>query len=247
MFYVGVDEAGRGPMIGPLVVTAIAIPEEDIQLLEEHKITDSKKITKKNREVSFKLIEKYSKERDWKIYTTICNAIDIDLAMETSNLNILETELFAKSINQLNLNSEGKGKIILDACDIDEKRFGDRVSKKIHKWPWKSWKLISKHKADTTDRIVGAASIVAKVTRDKIIKEIGKEIGLDIGSGYPSDPKSKSALIELCKGDKPHNCLRWNWSSIRKYWIQNKKNKMPKRQYSDANWKNVNQHRLSEF
>ena len=51
MFYVGVDEAGRGPMIGPLVVTAIAIPEKDIQLLEEHKITDSKKITKKNREV----------------------------------------------------------------------------------------------------------------------------------------------------------------------------------------------------
>ena len=73
-------------------------------------------------------------------------------------------------------------------------------------------KLISKHKADSTHRIVGAASIVAKVTRDKIIKEIGKEIGLDIGSGYPSDPKSKSALIELCNGDTPHNCLRWNWS-----------------------------------
>ena len=99
---------------------------------------------------------------------------------------------------------------------------------KIHKWPWKSWKLISKHKADSTHRIVGAASIVAKVTRDKIIKEIGKEIGLDIGSGYPSDPKSKSALIELCNGDTPHYCLRWNWSSIRKYWIQNKKSKFQK-------------------
>ena len=59
------------------------------------------------------------------------DAIEIDLAMETSNLNILETELFAKSINLLNLNSEGKGEIILDACDIDEKRFGDRVSKKF--------------------------------------------------------------------------------------------------------------------
>ena len=69
MYYVGVDEAGRGPMIGPLVVTAIAIPEDDIQLLEEHKITDSK--VTKNREMSFELIEKYSKERNWKIHTTI--------------------------------------------------------------------------------------------------------------------------------------------------------------------------------
>ena len=49
--------------------------------------------------MSFELIEKYSKERNWKIHTTICDAIEIDLAMETSNLNILETELFAKSIN----------------------------------------------------------------------------------------------------------------------------------------------------
>ena len=129
MYYVGVDEAGRGPMIGPLVVTAIAIPEDDIQLLEEHKITDSKKVTKKNREMSFELIEKYSKERNWKIHTTICDAIEIDLAMETSNLNILETELFAKSINLLNLNSEGKGEIILDACDIDEKDLGIEFQK----------------------------------------------------------------------------------------------------------------------
>ena len=115
---IGIDEAGRGPMIGPLVVTAIAIPEEDIQLLEEHKITDSKKVTKKNREMSFELIEKYSKERNWKIHSTICDAIEIDLAMETSNLNILETELFAKSINLLNLNSEGKGEIILDSSSV---------------------------------------------------------------------------------------------------------------------------------
>ena len=138
MYHIGVDEAGRGPMIGPLVVTAIAIPKDDLLILDEHNITDSKKLSPKNREIAFKLINKYSKERNWKIHTTICNAIDIDLAMETTNLNVLETELFANTINNLDLNIEMNGKIILDACDVNEERFGNRVSEKIRNWPWKS-------------------------------------------------------------------------------------------------------------
>ena len=247
MYHIGVDEAGRGPMIGPLVVTAIAIPKDDLLILDEHNITDSKKLSPKNREIAFKLINKYSKERNWKIHTTICNAIDIDLAMETTNLNVLETELFANTINNLDLNIEMNGKIILDACDVNEERFGNRVSEKIRNWPWDSWDIISIHKADKIHRIVGAASIIAKVTRDKIIKEIENETNIEIGSGYPSDPKSKLALFELCKDELPHSCLRWNWSSIRKHWITTKNSNPPKRDYKNSNWEHANQHRLSEF
>ena len=72
MYHLGVDEAGRGPMIGPLVVAAIAIPKEDIELLEKENITDSKNLTKKHREVAFELIKNYSEKRNWKIQITIC-------------------------------------------------------------------------------------------------------------------------------------------------------------------------------
>ena len=247
MYHLGVDEAGRGPMIGPLVVAAIAIPKEDIELLEKENITDSKNLTKKHREVAFELIKNYSEKRNWKIQITICDAIDIDLAMETTNLNTLETELFANSINNLDLNINEGGKIILDACDVNEERFGKRVTENLRKWPWDSWEIISTHKADSKYKIVGAASIIAKVTRDNIIKNIEKELGFEIGSGYPSDPKSKLALFELCKGDTPHNCLRWNWSSIRKHWITNKNTNPPKRDYNKTNWSNAKQRRLSDY
>ena len=181
MYHIGIDEAGRGPMLGPLVVAAIAIPKNDVELLIEHNITDSKKLSPKKRKLAYEVIEKFTIERGWVKQTTICNPIDIDFAMETSNLNILETELFAKTINNLEVNESKGGKLILDACDVNEERFGNRVTGLIDKWPWDSWDLISVHGADKLHRSVGAASIIAKVTRDNIIKEIEANLGIKIG------------------------------------------------------------------
>jgi ribonuclease HII len=247
MYHIGVDEAGRGPMIGPLVIAAIAIPKEDLKLLEEHNITDSKKLSPKKRLLAFDLIEKFSNERGWVKQITVCNPIDIDLAMETSNLNIYETEIFADTINNLDFIKTNGGTLILDACDVNEERFGNRVTNLIKKWPWDSWDLVSIHRADSIHRIVGAASIIAKVTRDNIIKGIEEDLGIPIGSGYPSDPKSKQALFELCKNEIPDNCLRWNWASIRNHWNTTKGCDPPKRDYRKVIRKNLSQHRLSEY
>ncbi|MAT48229.1 MAG: ribonuclease HII [Euryarchaeota archaeon] len=247
MYHIGVDEAGRGPMIGPLVVAAMAIPKKDLKLLEENNITDSKKLSPKKRDIAFKQIEKFIEKRGWVKHITICNPINIDFAMESSNLNILETELFANSINNLEIDFSGKGKLILDACDVNQERFGERVTNLVNKWPWNSWELISIHGADHIHRSVGAASIIAKVTRDNIIKEIGKNVGINIGSGYPSDPTSKKALYELCKGDVPNDCLRWNWASIRNHWEKEKGTKVPKRDFNNIDRGITSQYRLSDY
>ena len=76
----------------------------------------------------------------------------------------------------------------------------------------------AEHKADENHPEVSAASIIAKVTRDRLIAEISNELGLDIGSGYPSDPKTKAAVIELVKGETPHDCLRWSWKTVENAW-----------------------------
>ncbi len=247
MIHIGVDEAGRGPMIGPLVVAAIGIPEQDLDILAEKNITDSKKLNPTKRKLAYELIEKNCDERGWKKDITICNPIDIDLAIEISNLNILETELFAETINNLNIDKSKGGKMILDACDVNEKRFGDKVSALVKEWPWNQWDLISIHRADSIHRVVGAASIVAKVTRDKIIQDIEKETGIKIGSGYPSDSISKTALHELCKNDSPSEHLRWNWASIRNYWNEFKGSNPPKRDFTNVTRNSSIQHRLSDY
>ena len=247
MYEIGVDEAGRGPMIGPLVVAAIAIPEQDIELLKKYEITDSKKLSTKKRNLAYEKINSLCLERNWKIEITICHPIEIDFAMESTNLNTLETELFANTVNKLKIINTKKGKLILDACDVNENRFGNRVINLIKKWDQGKWTLVSKHRADETHRIVGAASIIAKVTRDRIITEIGKKLDIEIGSGYPSDPKSKSALFELCKGDLPDENLRWNWASIRKHWIKTKGSSPPIRNYNKSNTKIFRQSRLTDY
>ena len=97
---------------------------------------------------------------------------------------------------------------MLDACDVNEERFALNVSKHSER------ECSAEHKADENHPEVSAASIIAKVTRDKIIDELKEEIGFDIGSGYPSDPKTKLAVIELVKGEFPHDCLRWSWKTV---------------------------------
>ena len=247
MYQIGVDESGRGPMLGPLVVVAVAIPSEDLKILKDFQINDSKKLSSKKRKIAYENLEKMRIERNWKIEIIVCEPIEIDFAMETTNLNTLETELFAKSINKLNINKLGGGKIILDACDVNEERFGNRVTKLIENWNPYEWNIISKHSADELFKVVGAASIIAKVTRDKLIENLESQLGFEIGSGYPSDDKSKSALSKLCEGDFPNEHLRWEWSSIQKYWNKVKGRNPPKRKYKKIKKINSRQSSLDDY
>jgi ribonuclease HII len=77
-----------------------------------------------------------------------------------------------------------------------------------------SAEVVSEHKADARYAVVGAASIVAKVTRDRIIDELRAEFG-EIGSGYPSDAKTVSFLKEYIREHGvPPTCARKSWQTV---------------------------------
>jgi len=174
----GIDEAGRGAVIGPLVVAGAAFSEEQIKDLEKLGVKDSKLHTPRQRERLAVEIEKIAKS----IIVVKVDACKIDSYRKSgTNLNMMEGMKFADIINL----------ITPDACYIDlpdnnAERFGLFI-KKMLRGDAASCRLTLEHKADVKYRVVSAASIVAKVERDRAIEELKKKYG-DLGPGYSSNP-----------------------------------------------------------
>jgi ribonuclease HII len=105
----------------------------------------------------------------------------------------------------------------VDAADVNAARFGTNLKAQYaKKYPEKANELsvVSEHQADATYPVVSAASIVAKVRRDELIKELGKKIGIDFGSGYPSDPKTQRFLEDWSREhDTLPEFVRHSWKT----------------------------------
>ena len=220
---VGVDEAGRGPVLGPLVVAAIAVPDNDLQRLIDLGVEDSKALSRTKREELNQII---LNEEPWLVSIIECPPERIDLTMEKKTLNDLEVDLFGEAINGLGINRFEE--IILDACDTNEARFGKNVISKLSDVNVVK-SVISRHGADADYPVVGAASIVAKVYRDQAIESIAKARGFNVGSGYPSDPNTRSVLPILLSNDYPDPDLRWGWKTVKHLWSNSGRGVPPKR------------------
>ena len=216
MWRIGIDEAGRGPVIGPLVVGALCIPEEDLPLLHEAGVTDSKLLSESKRIELDAWIREQAAIRNWMIELHISNPAEIDRAMALTNLNDHEVTLFAALARKLR--TDGGGILQLDACDADASRFGNNVASRLPGWPWDGWSMDSRHGADLHCLAVAGASILAKVARDNVLQSLTAEIGIELGSGYPSDPTTIAAIPQLIEGAEPHDCLRWGWATVRDAW-----------------------------
>ena len=202
----GVDEAGRGPVIGPLVVAGVNF-ENDLKLIE-YNVRDSKKITYKKREMLAKKIKEIAV--DYEII--IISASDIDDMRKIMTLNEIEVNAFSKIIEKLKADV-----CYVDAADVKANRFGKNILSKLSFKPV----IISKHKADDIYPIVGAASILAKTRRDmevqKISQELKKKLNLPLGSGYPSDPVTKKFLkIWIEKFEELPPNVRHSWKTSQK-------------------------------
>ena len=228
MYKIGVDEAGRGPAIGPLVVCALCVPDSDIKILESIGAKDSKAITPKNRELLSVEIRLMAEEKKWPIGMIICDADRIDIERNKINLNKLEIELFKEAIQSTGM-AEYHGLIQADACDVNERRFEQRIKSALGE-KWGHWNIDARHRMDSEEVLVGAASILAKVCRDKEINRINNLLDVDIGSGYPSDPKTKKAVKKLVNDELPNQFLRWSWATVKNAWNEVHGTQIPIRQ-----------------
>ncbi len=198
--FCGVDEAGRGPVMGPLVVGAVYV--EDDTVLRELGVRDSKKLTPRRREALYDEI--IGAAEGYSIITA--SAEDIDARRARMSLNMVEMEMFAEAVSRMPVS-----RVYVDCPDPNEDKFGNMLSVRIGNTP-----VTARHKADDTYPVVSAASILAKVTRDRMIADISEEFGEDIGSGYPSDPVT-IAFIEKWlkeKGCTPKH-TRNSWDTVK--------------------------------
>lgn len=196
----GIDEAGRGPVIGPMVIAGVLIEEDRANALHNLGVKDSKRLTPKRRERLYPEIL-----REVKAYhVEVVEAKVIDSERGRKNLNVIELEAMAKIIFRLRPDLVQVGSI-----EFRADRFRDKLSQRV-KVP-----IVSVHHAEDLFPAVAAASIIAKFTRDNIVCRL-REIYGDFGSGYPSDPKTVEFLRDaIGRGELPE-IVRRTWCTVQR-------------------------------
>jgi ribonuclease HII len=185
-------------------MVALAFKEETIKKLEWLGVKDSKLLSPLVREELFERIRELV--HDFRVEVIEPDAIDLSLASEGTNLNWLEADTSARLVSELQ-----PDKIIIDCPSVNiasyKKYFQDKLSEGV----LSNAELVVEHKADLNYLVVAAASIVAKVIRDRTVDKQKIELGIDFGSGYMSDPKTKEFLEKY--HDKYPHLFRKKWQS----------------------------------
>lgn len=197
----GVDEAGRGPVIGPMVVVALAADDEEP--LVEMGVRDSKRLTRARRE---ELAEQLAASYRYEVIEVPADVLDS--VRDDRSLNRLEAELFADAISMIAPLSA-----TVDAADTVEERFGEMVKAHLRR----PVPVLSCHYADDLYPVVSAASIIAKVRRDRVLADLSAEFGVEVGSGYCHDPVTVKFLRDWITENRspPPHCRR-SWVTTRR-------------------------------
>ena len=202
----GVDDAGRGPVIGPLVIAGVLVDESKLGLLKSLGVKDSKKLSP---EARGRLAEKIPEVVDLHhIVELDAPSLDrvVNRAPKFQRLNLLEARKMAEVVQTLKPDV-----VYVDSSDTDTERFRNNILDELTYRP----KVISEHHADDTYPVVSAASILAKVRRDNRIDEIRNQYG-DFGSGYAHDPQTIRFLEEYYRANKEFPpIVRRSWKTLR--------------------------------
>jgi ribonuclease HII len=201
----GVDEAGRGAVLGPLVLASCTLSPEQEVYFKEIGVKDSKLIVK-NKRVSFYDIIK-EKATEYKIVAV--PAEELNVLMNRYSLNEIEAIKTAEIVKDLKITPN---KLILDCPDTQTEKYKKRMINNFNILKHiNNCEILSEHKADLNHISVSCASILAKVTRDKMIFDL---IGGDI-SGYSSDPRTIKFIKDyILKYKKIPPFARDKWETI---------------------------------
>ncbi len=203
----GVDEAGRGCVIGPLVIAGVLFEEDRLSALKELGVRDSKRLTPRRREALEAEIKELA--TGWSYFDLQPKAIDhvVNRGVKLRKLNYLEAIAMAKVIRDL-----GPEKAYVDPADVVAERFVKQIKRVLP-----SELLVHGEKnADAIFPVVSAASILAKVRRDRLVAELGKMYG-DFGSGYCSDGRTIMFLKSWFReNDTCPPFMRSSWRTVRR-------------------------------
>lgn len=205
MLLLGIDDAGRGPVIGPMILAGCLIDEEGEKKLKKLGVTDSKVITQKRRE--------FLEEKIKEIAITYEVIIVLPKEIDTQNgegikLNEVEAIMCAGIINKINKGFD-KINVAVDCPSTNLSKWGDYLKTKIKNL--KTLEISCEHKADKNHVSVSAASILAKCVREREMDKLKEIFGSEIGSGYCSDPLTCKFLEKYAKKHEDKGIFRKTW------------------------------------
>ncbi|MGI0054765.1 MAG: ribonuclease HII [Thermoplasmata archaeon] len=200
----GLDEAGRGSILGPLVVGGFVVESTRVRELRTLGVRDSKLLSPERRRSLYAALASLGEARSIHLWPD-----RIDPAVASHGLNSLEADAFAEIVRAV-----APHETRADACDVDATRFGRRVrAGSGHPAP-----VRARHHMDRDDPVVGAASIVAKVERDREVGSLAERLTAELGSGYPSDPRTMEFVRGWIRdrGREEAPWLRRSWAPTRR-------------------------------
>lgn len=206
MLILGIDDAGRGPIIGPMILAGVLVRKDQEESYKKKGVEDSKAVIHSKRVE----LAKYIKETAISYHIVKSSPELIDHAIISGmNLNTLEAMKTAEIINALNPKKE-KIKAIVDCPSVNIPAWTAKVREFVKHID--NLDLVCEHKADVNHPSVSAASILAKCAREEEVAKIKKQYG-NIGSGYPSDPTTKEFLAKQGRALKDSGIFRKSWAT----------------------------------
>ena len=202
----GIDDSGRGPIIGPMILAGVLIDKKSEEILKKHGVKDSKQVLHPKRMQLARII----KELAISYFVVKAYPEEIDsMIKKGTNLNTLEAIKTAEIINELNKKKE-KITVVIDCPSNNKSAWKNNLFTFIDNT--ENLAILCEHKADVNHVVVSAASILAKVAREEEVEELKKKYG-DFGSGYPADPYTKKFLEEHGDRLKNSGIFRRSWQT----------------------------------
>ncbi len=215
MYLIGIDDAGRGPLIGNMFLSGVLIKKEDQPELKKLGAKDSKLLAHSERVRLAEIIE----DKVIAHHIEIATPEEIDNAvLSGENLNTLEARKMAAVINKLN-DPKKQITVIVDCPSINTQSWRAKLISFIKHT--ENLDVVCEHKADFNHPVVSAASILAKVAREDHV-EMLREAYPNIGSGYPSDPTTKAFLKEHGTQYANSGIFRKSWATWQDMFPQDK-------------------------
>lgn len=199
MRVLGIDEAGRGCVLGDLFVAGFVVDDVDPAALAAAGATDSKRLSPRRREAARAALSALGRP----LFAPITVA-----QIDTGNLNELEE----RAVAQIILEAQ-PDRVVLDALGSPAAQPAVRARLLQAIRPLQP-EILIEPKADQNHPVCGAASIFAKTERDRALAEIQAQVG-PLGSGYPSDPKTRAFLVAHARTGAPWPAfVRTRWATV---------------------------------